>query len=206
MIKIKTRKEAHFGEIDTPAKGTFGQNRVGLRAKSGQRIEEKEDFDFDFSVYEQDEDQEDKFIDNIIKQKDNIHNITSRRSKFSMGLDELKQLADLSFLMKKYGIKVEERRQDIKELWKLYGAISEFWACIRDMFGKLTIDEVTTHQDQAYKALKDHRSGRIDFSVHEKLLEFRKIVYRARHFTNLSIETEKRYRGEYAKASALIKQ
>jgi len=195
MIRIKTKSDRKKGTKTPP-----------FRAKSAKRIEEKENFDFDFSIYEQDEDQEDKYIDNIIKQKDNIVNITTRRSKYSMGIDELKQLAELSFVMKKYGIKVEERRQDIKELWKLYGAISEFWACIRDIFGKLTIDEISTYQEIAYKALKKHKSGRIDFSVHEKLLDFRKIVYRARYFINLSIETEKRYRGEYAQAAALIKQ
>jgi len=207
MIKIKKKGEKqHF---NTPTDSKSVSKRGGYHAKSGNGLtysKEPEDYDFDFSIYEQEEDAETKQIDDYIKMGDNPQNITLRRSKFSMGQTELDQLANVSNQMKIYGIKVESRTQAITDLWRFYGLLSEFWSCIRNVFGKHTIKELDRLQKAAYDALKSHKYGRIDYSIHEKLLAFRKILYRSRQYINLSFEIERTYRGEYAKAEALVKQ
>ncbi|MCK5022216.1 MAG: hypothetical protein KAR54_03145 [Candidatus Pacebacteria bacterium] len=201
MMKLKFKKKIQVSEIEPSTKGTFTPSDPPLENKN--KLEKEEDYDFDFSIYEQEEDEE-KETETFLKRKES--RVTLYKSKFSQGQAELEQLAELALLMKKYGIKVEERGQNIKDLWKFYGVLSEYWASISHIFGTMTKDEIDECQKAAYDTLKKYKIGRIDYNMHDRLLKFRKYIYKARNYANLTLELERRYGGQYSKAAAQIKQ
>ncbi len=169
-----------------------------------EKDKKEEDFDFDFSIYEKDQDEKQEVVGSLKELK--RPTITGLRSRFSNGEAELEKFADLGDLISKYSIKVESRVQDIKELWKFYGLLSEFWECIRNIFGSNTNTDIDNIKRDCVKLLEKNEEGKVSLDVHKKLLELRSWIYRLKQLVNLGIETEKGQRGIYAKAKKGITQ
>lgn len=162
-----------------------------------------EDFDFDFSEYEKDQEEDGtEHIETILQKERPM--IMGLRSKFSNGQAELAKIAEVGMIVTKYSIQVESYTQDIGVLRKYYGALSELWECIRNIYGQLINDELTSVKVKCAKLLFDYKTGHIPNKVHNNLLFFRSKLYHLKQISNLGFEVERTSRGVYSRAKGGI--
>lgn len=164
---------------------------------------EEEEWDFDFSVYEH-EDKGEEIIESIKNLK--RPNVTGVRSRFSNGHAELERLADINKLISAYAIKVAARTQDLHILWKFYGLLDEFWESMRNIYGQSVNNEIEDSKKECVNLLKKHENGEIPYSVHEKFLYLRGMIYRLKQLGNLGFEIDKIHNSSFFKAKRNITQ
>ncbi len=110
-------------------------------------------------------------------------------------------LNDIKNKISEYSIQVASNSDDIKDLWRLYGCLSEYWARIQDIFGLYDIRVVRTIKRMCYLRLhKEKETPTINPKTYELLLQFRDYVYMLAQRANLGISTEKSVYGEFYKA------
>jgi len=153
----------------------------------------EEDYDFDFSMYEQ-EDKEDKTLDSVKSLKDNKPRITNLRSKYGSAIQEIEVLINIKYKITEYAIKVASYTDDIKDLWKLYGCLSEYWAKIKDVFGTIIIEDIRLIAKECEQLLIQYTNKNIqNYNVNRALLNYRDTLYMLSQRANLGIEVEKIY-------------
>jgi len=167
---------------------------------------EKKTFNFDFSIYE---DREDEFnivlSDSIRKLKREV--VTTHKSKFSPGAQELEKISLIRIEMSKLAMKVASNTQDINILWKFYGCMNEYWANIKDVFGRINYYEIEKMLEILVKIMDKYKDGYLPYDkVHKQFLKVRDYIYILAQRKNLGFETEKQNRSYQSKARRGIVQ
>lgn len=157
--------------------------------------------EWDFSIYEEEQENED-VVESLSKLS--RPNVTGLKSRFSNGEKELEKLSDIGRIISKYSIQVESRTQDMPVLWKYYGALSEYWENVRNIYGSTVNDEVRDIKKKCRTLLEQHNSGTISPSVHNNLLYFRSVIYRLRQLGNLGFEVERTSKSIFSRAKRKI--
>ena len=160
------------------------------------------DNDFDFTIYK--EDQEDTSLTPDKKKP----KITTFRSKFSPGEDELANLSILKMKISECGIKVAANANDINQLWKLYSCINNYWARVKPIFGQHIEDTVEEKDKEVKDLLVEYSSkSHLDYdNIHVVLLEYRDIVFKYSQNINLGIEVEKTASSKFKSAETKMVQ
>jgi len=176
----------------------------GIELTKYKNTELEEDYNFDFSIYEREE-KEEKIINSVSDLKKTKPSITNLRSKYGSSIQEIESLLSLKQSISEYGIRVASNTEDSGDLWKFYGCLNEYWARIKDVFGKKINEDIIKQKNYCEHILKKYANKNIqNFEVNKKLLELRDDIYMLAQRVNLGIEVEKIYSSKSKAKSGII--